>query len=294
MLDFKIGFKTAFLFDKGFIGNTRHQILDNYMSTSSQLGFRLEGATDIKIIKKLAKKYKKQSNYKFFSMEKNLPKIALYNLNTYFVFEIFFEKNIKFAKKLLHELMTFWNKFVQPNIYAASKGKESIGFIGSSILLVKGESDITFKLIDFSHPFWATNVDFNKDVSRKKHLEIVENYTNGIKNFIKTLTLWIKMKDPYFDYNIYKDNKGYINDNYKDKYTNTDISYYKDYIQYPSSNISYRITDIFDKDKKNSYNPYTRHYSYSFNKQINTNKFGGKNKTRKNKKKNKKTRKKKK
>ena len=44
-LDFKIGFKTAFKFDKGYLGSLRHKIIDRQSSISHKKGFRLEGIT---------------------------------------------------------------------------------------------------------------------------------------------------------------------------------------------------------------------------------------------------------
>ena len=55
-LDFKIGKKTAFKSDKGAIGRFRHKILDEEMSRSSEIGFRLEGATEVNGMVEKAKK----------------------------------------------------------------------------------------------------------------------------------------------------------------------------------------------------------------------------------------------
>ena len=64
-LDFKIGARTAFKFDKGLLGAQRHKILDSEKySTSSKYGFRLEGATDVEEIVHKAKQNPKTSHYK--------------------------------------------------------------------------------------------------------------------------------------------------------------------------------------------------------------------------------------
>ena len=38
---------------------------------------------------------------------------------------------------------------------AATEHQQSIGFIGSSVLIAKGTNDIKFNIIDFAHPFWT-------------------------------------------------------------------------------------------------------------------------------------------
>jgi hypothetical protein len=192
-LDFKIGFKTAFQFDKGFMGATRHRLLDNdNFSTSNRYGFRLEGATDIDELVKKAKTNPNISNYKKTSLERGKKKqqIALYHLDPEFVFDNFFDSKNQ-AIELFNELKLLWSEFLEPNINAASRGEQSVAFIGSSILIVKGKDKITFKLIDFAHPLWNSKETFNEHITQHRHNKVVENYTQGLRNLISLVGAWI-------------------------------------------------------------------------------------------------------
>uniref|UniRef100_A0A6C0C2A7 Uncharacterized protein n=1 Tax=viral metagenome TaxID=1070528 RepID=A0A6C0C2A7_9ZZZZ len=194
-LDFKLGKKTAFKFDKGSFGNVRHIILDSDMSRSKSQGFRLEGATDGKEIVEEAKKNKKISGW-FHTTPQDVGKkqtnSALYTLHANFVWNKFIE-NKEQASSLKQQLNELDDKFVMPNMEAETKNEESIGFIGSSILIVKGDGGIKFKLIDFAHPFWS-----HPTMSKNQHhKEVVLNYNEGLKMFIEIYNKWYN--DKYFD-----------------------------------------------------------------------------------------------
>ena len=57
--DFKIGYRTTFLHEKGYKGNKDGVKRDKYHSISNELGFRLEGSNLIKKINKISRKYSK-------------------------------------------------------------------------------------------------------------------------------------------------------------------------------------------------------------------------------------------
>ena len=154
-LDFKIGKKTAFKSDKGAIGRFRHKILDEEMSRSSEIGFRLEGATEVNGMVEKAKKEEEKSGWKDTLIQHEGSKqlqAGLYMLYPEFIWDYFIE-NKEEGKKLLVQFKNFENDFIHPNIKAATEHKQSIGFIGSSVLIAKGADDIKFNIIDFAHPF---------------------------------------------------------------------------------------------------------------------------------------------
>jgi len=194
-LDFKIGKKTAFKSDKGTIGNLRHWGIDTQLSRSNQLGFRLEGATDVKQMMEAAVKNKKYSGW-FDTTIQNLGKkklqSGLYTLYPQFIWDQFIETKEQ-AASLKKQLETLDKKFIMPNMEAETLNKETIAFIGSSILIVKGDKGITFKLIDFAHPFWNT-IDSER---HRKHKEIVLNYCEGLKHFVEIYIDWYNQK--FFD-----------------------------------------------------------------------------------------------
>ena len=173
-LDFKIGKKTAFKFDKGRFGKTRHTILDTEMSRSSRQGFRLEGATEGEEILKKAKENKKMSGW-FHTATQDFGKkkvnSGLYTIYANFIWNDFIE-NQEQAKSLKQQLNELDDKFIMPNMEAETKGEETIGFIGSSILIVKGTNGITFKLIDFAHPFW----NIKGTEAHEKHKKVILNH----------------------------------------------------------------------------------------------------------------------
>lgn len=208
-LDFKMGFRTAFQFDKGLIGAYRHKLLDdpNY-STSNKYGFRLEGATDIDKLVYKAKREPGKSNYKHTIIERGKKKqnIALYRLNPQYVFDFFFDSKQQ-GVELFEQLKQLWNEFLEPNIVAASRGEPSIAFIGSSLLIVKGSNKITFKLIDFAHPLWNSKETFNETITQKRHNKVVENYTQGFRSFIHQLGIWLDSNKSNENINVMKSNK---------------------------------------------------------------------------------------
>ena len=194
-LDFKIGKKTGYKFDKGSFGRTRHHILDTEMSRSSKQGFRLEGASDAEDIVKKAKENNKMSGWFHTSIQdfgKKKITSGLYTLHANFIWNEFIE-NQEQATSLKDQLNELNDKFVMPNMEAETKNEEALGLVGSSILIVKGTNGITFKLIDFAHPFW--NIKGTKP--HKKHKNVVLNYCEGLKGFIEIYNKWYN--DTYFD-----------------------------------------------------------------------------------------------
>ena len=192
-LDFKIGKKTAFKSDKGAIGRFRHKILDEEMSRSNEIGFRLEGATEVSGMVEKAKQESEKSGWKDTLIQhegKKQLQAGLYMLYPEFIWDYFID-NKEEGKKLLIQFKNFESDFIHPNIKAATEHQQSIGFIGSSVLIAKGANDIKFNIIDFAHPFWDI---IDKKTIPRKHKEIVLNYCVGLLSFISRYQQWYKAK----------------------------------------------------------------------------------------------------
>jgi len=192
-LDFKIGKKTAFKSDKGAIGRFRHKILDEEMSRSNEIGFRLEGATEVSGMVEKAKQESEKSGWKDTLIQhegKKKLQAGLYMLYPEFIWDYFID-NKEEGKKLLIQFKNFESDFIHPNIKAATEHQQSIGFIGSSVLIAKGANDIKFNIIDFAHPFWDI---IDKKTIPRKHKEIVLNYCVGLLSFISRYQQWYKAK----------------------------------------------------------------------------------------------------
>jgi len=171
ILDFKIGFKTAYMFNSGFFKSKRHEII-NQLSTSAKYGFRLEGSS-VPI--------SNAQNSQTISMKSfsSRSKFRYYSTNPISVFNSFFttKKSILQAIKSLDDLIT---EFIIPNHKNALKNKLSIGFIGASVLFVSGEKSTFAKLIDFSHPVFLTP---NTPIKLKEnYLKVIINMTQGVLN----------------------------------------------------------------------------------------------------------------
>ena len=205
-MDFKLGAKTAFAFDKGASGAARHLFIDTKGSRSSENGYRLEGSNLVKQLISLGKTHKDYSGYKSNTIlqksnSKKADNFQLYHLKPNFIFDVFFGENKENAVKVLNELKSLQEDVVQPMFIASENSTSpSIGFIGSSIFFVKGPKGTTFKLIDFAHPvLWnPTNLggELSKNIKKapdfKTHREVVQNYLEGINSLIRNLEAWIQ------------------------------------------------------------------------------------------------------
>ena len=173
VLDFKVGYKTAYTFNSGILKEKRHAII-NKLSTSAKYGFRLEGKS-INIIKTSLHKSKMLS-LKHFS---NKKKFSNYGTHPFHIFKSYFKDDKKSALKTLASLNKMIATFIIPNEQNALKNiKTSIGFIGSSILFVKGNKSSFVKLIDFAHPI-ILNKNTKKRHIKKNQIAIL-NMSNGI------------------------------------------------------------------------------------------------------------------
>jgi hypothetical protein len=192
-MDCKIGAKTAFKADKGFFGHAKHKILDDIESRSTENKIRLEGLTPIHVAEQMladAKQNPDESGWQDTHLQhhgKKQVQSGLYTLHPHFFLKKFIT-NPTHALKLKTELTQMLFNFIIPNYVAASQKlldntAQSIGFIGSSILIVKGKGGIIFKLIDFAHAFW-NNPLASQEMTPKKHKQIVENYCEGLTYFI--------------------------------------------------------------------------------------------------------------
>ena len=179
--DFKIGYRTSFLHEKGKKGNKGGARRDKFHSISDKLGFRLEGSSLIKKINDISRKHAKLSGWhttplegrmkKFgkkikpisketdilpgFAQKKlKIPQFNLYVLNPGFIFDtIFHNQTDKNIKDFQEKLKIFEKDFIQKNFNAFNNREKAIAFIGSSFFFVSGGNGIDFKLIDFAHPY---------------------------------------------------------------------------------------------------------------------------------------------
>jgi len=179
--DFKIGYRTSFLHEKGYKGNKDGVKRDKYHSISNKLGFRLEGSNLIKKINKISRKYSKLSGWHTTPLEGRMKKhgikvnpiskktdmlpdvlkkkfkvaqFNLYILNPGFIFDtIFYNQSDKHIKDFQRKLRVFEEDFIKKNFDAFNSGRKAIAFIGSSFFFVSGGNGIDFKLIDFAHPY---------------------------------------------------------------------------------------------------------------------------------------------
>ena len=217
-LDFKIGHRSARRFNSGFMKNKRHEMIDS-LSTSKKLGFRLEGGNVSKnkliqnnttsrnvLIKNngsknidkvynnsILRNYKSLSNYKI-----KVNKTTKYKMNPYDIFNTFFNE-INNAKKIRSQLNDIWNTFMYPNYKVAksivnnsNSNKKAVGFIGSSVLFVTGNTDTTVKLIDFAHPHVMGFRDSSE--LKKSKFEVIKDMTSGFRNLLFILDIWIASK----------------------------------------------------------------------------------------------------
>ena len=174
--DFKIGYKTAFLHEKGKKGIENTPQRDQHQSVSNKIGFRAEGSTLVDQINNISPKFQKESGWHKTTKEgllggiidpqKKYPvpewvkrqkydQYKLYILNPGYIYDVLFYNTpdqhiIDFCEKL----KIFEKEFIEENFKAFHGEKQhAIAFIGCSILLVNGGTGIDFKLIDFAHPY---------------------------------------------------------------------------------------------------------------------------------------------
>ena len=173
-LDIKIGYNTALSFESNIIRSKRHAIIDNYLSHSNKHGYRVEGLTGYNS-DKIMKNIKNKSILSMGDRKKyNLYKVDLsYILNAFFT-------NREERLKCLAELKKMNKLFFIPNYNAHMNGKESISFIGSSILIIKGSKKTIVRLIDLNHPIWKRIKKYSNDEEYKALI----NFTNGFQSLI--------------------------------------------------------------------------------------------------------------
>jgi hypothetical protein len=172
-IDIKLGFKTALKFESGIVKYSRHTILDKFFSNSNKRGYRIEGITRNKT-KETMDKIKNKSMLAIG----NRKKYDLYNSELKFIINELLTKKDK--QKCFNKLNKIYIEFVKPNSNASIKKKEYISFIGSSILIAKGDSDVVVKIIDFNHPIW----DKMNNYSDRDKLMSLDNFTNGFKTLL--------------------------------------------------------------------------------------------------------------
>ena len=178
-IDIKIGYKTALKFDSGLIKYIRHRVIDNYFSHSNRVGYRIEGITGHKTSDILDKtkdssllSLHKRKKYDFYKKELSFIINKLLPLK-------------KDRQKCFNKINKIYKDFVKPNYNASLKHKKYISFIGSSILIAKGDADVIVKIIDLNHPIWNK---FN-NYSDKDRLESLDNFTQGFKKLLDDLSL---------------------------------------------------------------------------------------------------------
>ena len=174
--DFKLGYKTAFLHEKGKKGIENTPKRDQHQSVSNKIGFRAEGSTLVEQINNISSKFQKESGWHETAKEgllggiidpqKKYPipewvkkqkydQYKLYLLNPGYIYDVLFYNTpdqhiIDFCEKL----KIFEKEFIEENFKAFhGESQHAIAFIGCSLLLVSGGGGISFKLIDFAHPY---------------------------------------------------------------------------------------------------------------------------------------------
>ena len=174
--DFKIGYKTAFLHEKGKKGIANTPQRDKEQSISNKIGFRAEGSTLVNEINNISKKFQEESGWHETTKEgliggiidpqKKYPvpkwvvhqkadQYHLYLLNPGFIYDVlFYNTPDKHVEDFCKKLKLFEKEVIEENFKAFHGEKQhAIAFIGCSILLVSGGKGIDFKLIDFAHPY---------------------------------------------------------------------------------------------------------------------------------------------
>jgi hypothetical protein len=174
--DFKLGYKTAFLHEKGKKGIEYTPKRDQHQSVSNKIGFRAEGSTLVDQINNISPEFQKESGWHKTTKEgllggiidpqKKYPvpervkiqkydQYKLYLLNPGYIYDVLFYNTpdqhiIDFCEKL----KIFEKEFIEENFKAFhGESQHAIAFIGCSLLLVSGGGGISFKLIDFAHPY---------------------------------------------------------------------------------------------------------------------------------------------
>jgi len=173
--DFKIGYRTAFLHEKGKskVAETRKR--DEHQSISDKVGFRTEGSSLVEDINNISPKISEsgwhettwkgmvailnpQKSYRdplSLGPDQKPEQYKMYLLNPGFVFDTMFYNTpdqhiIDFGAKL----KKFEKDVIEKNFEAFNGDKTpALAFIGCSLFLVSGGGGIDFKLIDFAHPY---------------------------------------------------------------------------------------------------------------------------------------------
>ncbi len=70
--------------------------------------------------------------------------------------------------------------FFIPNYNAYIDGNESLSFIGSSILIIKGSKKTIVRLIDLNHPVWKRI----KKISKEDEHKSLINFTHGFQSLM--------------------------------------------------------------------------------------------------------------
>jgi len=173
MADFKLGYRTGFLHEKGNKSIPGAKKRDEFQSLSYQIGFRLEGSSLVTDINNISHKFPEESGWHESSKDATMyghmidpqksyhginPKpdqYQMYLLNPGFVFDtLFYNTPDNYIREFEKKLNTFENEFIKSNFEAyAGENTPAIAFIGCSILVVNGGNGIDFKLIDFAHPY---------------------------------------------------------------------------------------------------------------------------------------------
>ena len=174
--DFKIGYKTAFIHEKGKKGVENTPQRDKEQSISNEIGFRAEGSTLVNEINNISKKFQKESGWHKTTKEGKIGGIIdpqkkypipkwvahqkadqyhLYLLNPGYIYDVlFYNTPDKHVEEFCKKLKLFEKEVIEENFKAFRGEKQhAIAFIGCSILLVNGGKGIDFKLIDFAHPY---------------------------------------------------------------------------------------------------------------------------------------------
>lgn len=150
-VDVKLGTKTAFRKDSSVVHSLRHVMLDKYLSTSGEYGFRVEGLNF-----KIKNKDVKTKNQRHHILPGEL-------------WDAFIPRNKKMRKKFIDKigeaLMMLHRNMLDTKF----------GLIGTSILIAHDDKKVIVKFIDFGHSY-VGNTKFIKKIAANMYMGLLGLY----------------------------------------------------------------------------------------------------------------------
>lgn len=141
-IDLKIGHKTAYYPDSDYIKSIRHGIMDRYLSTTKEYGYRVEGINFNVGGRKITSKH------------------ARHNIKNDELWDSFFGGNRSLRNKIIRKLRELL-VILEDNV---KRRGNRFGFIGSSILMAHDGTRVVLKIIDFAHSYYDRS-SFTKELA---------------------------------------------------------------------------------------------------------------------------------